>query len=92
MFERPLLSNIHSLLQGDSYYYPLKSTGCFLQWGRRADFFFFFFFGIFLITHGTKEDIQHYLFLGYKVYQLKQQTEKKHNYLTNLSYICMCIT
>ena len=55
-------------------------------------FFFFFFFGIFLITHGTKEDIQHYLFLGYKVYQLKQQTEKKHNYLTNLSYICMCIT
>ena len=43
MFERPLLSNIHSLLQGDSYYYPLKSTGCFLQKGRRADFFFFFF-------------------------------------------------
>ena len=39
--------------------------------------FFFFFFGIFLITHVAKEDIQHYLLLGYKVYQLKQQTEKK---------------
>lgn len=42
-----------------------------------SSFLFFFFFCIFLITHVAKEDIQHYLLLGYKVYQLKQQTEKK---------------